>query len=143
MYLERWCEFGLELYNPDCPNSDSGDCTTCHQYGGLWVQNLTPHAITIQREDGTQVTVSPSGTVARVNEIRTEQVPLYGIRIVRTDKGPVENLPAPKTDVVYLVSSIVLDALKGTRYDTYAPDTGADAVRNDKGHIVAVRGLRQ
>jgi hypothetical protein len=40
------------------------------------------------------------------------------------------------------VSGMVLDALAGSRIgDVVAPDTGPDAVRNDQGHIVAVRGF--
>lgn len=143
-WLARWCNLGLPLYEASCPNREpGGDCTTCHQYGGLWAVNLTPHAITIENGDGTRITVPPSGTVARVAEVREMQLPFHGIRIMRTKKGHIENLPAPRPGYVYLVSGMVLDSVSNFRHDVYAPDTGPDAIRNDKGHIVAVKGLKQ
>jgi hypothetical protein len=38
---------------------------------------------------------------------------------------------------------MVLDALKGTRPDVVAPDTGPSATRNSQGHIVSVAGFVQ
>jgi hypothetical protein len=43
--------------------------------------------------------------------------------------------------VYLIVSGMVLDALAGGRPDVVAPDTGPDAVRDEKGHIVAVLGF--
>lgn len=53
------------------------------------------------------------------------------------------DLPEPKLDTIYIVSGMVLAALNGSRPDVYAPDIGPDAIRNDKGHIIAVIGLVQ
>ena len=108
--------------------------------------NLTPHPITIEGLG----TLQPSGTVARVSTIRTQCGVLGGVRCTSQNFGPVEGLPAPQDGVTYVVSGMVLDALKRQAgpagssragHDVYAPDTGPDAIRDEKGHIVAVRGL--
>lgn len=128
--------------------------------------NLTPHDIVVRREDGTDVTVPPSGTVARVVGA-TRQVRSFGGVPVKVDEpGRVEGLPAPQAPLwdgysepppgydptpapgpVYLVSGMVLSALreaKSTRDDVFAPGTGpADgAIRNERGHIVAATCLK-
>jgi hypothetical protein len=64
-----------------------------------------------------------------------------GVRLIRTVKGAVDGLPEPQDGVIFVVSGMVLDALGSTRPDVVAPDTGADAIRNEKGHIVAVMGF--
>lgn len=54
-------------------------------------------------------------------------------------------MPEAQPDTVYIVSGMVLDALKRqgsarVGSDVFAPDTGADAIR-ENGQIVAVKGL--
>ena len=101
--------------------------------------NLTPHAITI---DG--IGNFESQGLARVQAIReVAENTQNGIRIIKQSFGEVEGLPTPQEGTIYIVSGMVLSALQGSRTDVFAPDTGADAIRNDKGHIVAVRGLVQ
>ena len=104
--------------------------------------NLTPHAITVATGDES-TTFAPSGMVARVATIRTEVAPVGGFRLVTSNFGEVIDLPSPQEGTAFIVSALVLSALGGSRGDVVAPDTGADAVRNDKGHIVAVRGFVQ
>jgi hypothetical protein len=99
--------------------------------------NCTPHALTIEGLG----TLPPSGILPRVATQRQPSTTLGGVRLVRTVKGAVHGLPEAKDGVVLIVSGMVLDALNGIRPDVVAPDTGPDAVRNDKGHIVAVRGF--
>jgi hypothetical protein len=100
--------------------------------------NLTPHAITL---DGLGA-IPASGTIARVSVSQRDIGTRGGVRLRQSVKGLVEGLPEPQDDVTYIVSGMVLDALNGTRLsDVVAPDTGADAIRNEKGHIVAVRGF--
>lgn len=99
--------------------------------------NLTPHAIVI---DGI-ATFPPHGRVARVEMEMSKGIPVGGIRVNIRQPGRVIDLPDPVPGVCYVVSGMVLDTLKGSRPDVYAPDTGADAIRNVQGHIVAVRGL--
>ena len=99
--------------------------------------NLTPHAITIEGIG----TIESSG-VARVNVTAFPRISVAGVRVMKNVFGNVSGLPAPKLNTVYIVSAMVLNAI-GIRAgsDVFAPDTGEDAVRNDKGHIVAVKGL--
>ena len=100
--------------------------------------NLTPHAVNVV---GLGV-IEPSGIVARVSVSHRDMGTRGGVRLRQSVKGMVEGVPAPKKDCTYIVSGMVLEALNGSRLaDVAAPDTGADAVRNDKGHIVAVHGF--
>jgi hypothetical protein len=99
--------------------------------------NCTPHALTIEGLG----TIEPSGIVPRVATNRQPATEVGGVRLVRTVKGAAEGLPASVDGVVLIVSGMVLDALGNTRPDVVAPDTGPDAVRDEKGHIVAVRGF--
>lgn len=103
--------------------------------------NLTPHAISVQKGDQV-VTIPPSGQVARV-AVKTETLPpIGGFNISKQIFGEVEGLPQPQEGIYYIVSALVGGQIKA-RQDVYGPDTGPTAVRNDKGHIVAVRGLVQ
>jgi len=99
--------------------------------------NLTPHAITIEGIG----TIESSG-VARVNVTGFPRVSVAGVRVMKNLFGNVSGLPAPKLGTVYIVSKLVVDAVS-TRagLDVFAPDTGDDAIRNEKGHIVSVKGL--
>jgi len=103
--------------------------------------NLTPHPIVV-RTDGVDITIPASGQIARVTSRQelTSHIDIYGIEIPvqRTTFGQVEGLPDFVPDTVYIVSSLVLGALKGSRPDVVAPDTGPTAIRNDNGQIVAV-----
>jgi hypothetical protein len=102
--------------------------------------NLTPHAITIRAQDGAEVTIPPSGTVARVST--TDEVvgtcPITGAPIVRRVFGEVAGLP--EAGMPCIVSALVLSAVPG-RAGVYAPDTGPTAIRNDAGQIIAVTRL--
>lgn len=125
--------------------------------------NLTPHAITIRTTSG-DVTIQPSGVVARVATIDAVvgqitvgwlcqhsgeilPVPVSGYEVelttdlVETQFGNVIGLPED-TNTPVLVSALVLGAVKG-RPNTFAPDTGDTAVRNEKGQIVAVTRLKR
>jgi hypothetical protein len=103
--------------------------------------NLTPHTIVISSSDKS-FSIPASGTLARVSVVQEVCGELEGIPLVRTVKGAVENIPASEAGVVYIVSGMVLEELKGSgRTDVVAPDTGATAIRNQKGHIDAVTRL--
>jgi len=93
--------------------------------------NLTPH--TINFTDGRSFVAS--GTVARV-------AVSYGdiINDITEQKyGDVVDLPAPAEGTIFIVSALVLAALKGGRADVVAPATGHPGCkRNEKGQIEAV-----
>lgn len=101
--------------------------------------NLTPHAISVVDLDGNMVTIEASGSIARVSVEMTETAAVGGFRRRSKSYGEVEGLPLPQDDVCYVVSGIVAE--RAGRSDVVAPDTGVDAIRNEKGHIVAVRGF--
>ena len=102
--------------------------------------NLTPHSIVIRRDDGSEVTLPPSGTVARVATV--EEVighcPITGAPIVRRAFGEVHGLP--EEGVPCIVSALVASAVPGRR-GVFAPDTGPTAIRDADGRIVAVTRL--
>ncbi len=108
--------------------------------------NLTPHPLTLRAEDGTDSVIAPSGTVARVTATPAEQegilngVPLYGVAVF----GEVEDLPEPAEDTTYIVSGLVGGRIV-CRDDVVVPGTGPKdgAIRNDKGHIIAVTRLNR
>jgi hypothetical protein len=105
------------------------------------VINLTPHAIKVVGKDGERV-YQPSGLVARVEQSVVETGDyIDGFSVSQSVFGDIVNLPAPQPGVYYLVSAMVLGALAGSREDVVAPKTDATAIRNEKGHIVAVRGF--
>ncbi len=105
--------------------------------------NCTPHAITVKLPEcfgGNPYTYEPCGVVARVATVR-EEIPLAGpFRRIRQTAGEVTGLPDRQPDTFLIVSGMVLAALGGSRQDVVAPDTGADAIR-ENGQIVAVRGF--
>ena len=106
--------------------------------------NLTPHTLNVVGDDGNTILfVAPSGTVARVATQQTVVGNVAGIDIVRTVFGDVDGLPSPQNDVVYIVSTLVLQALKANgvvRDDVVAPDTSPNSVvRNDDGIIIGVK----
>lgn len=100
--------------------------------------NLTPHPITLIRQDGSSITIEPSGTVARVASVEEVCGEVNGVPVVCRQFGEVTGLPEPGTPC--LVSSLVLSAVPG-RPGVYAPDTGPTAVRDEQGRIVAVTRL--
>ena len=101
--------------------------------------NLTPHAVVFRGPAGDQ-TFPPSGKVARVSELPCSVTrTIEGIPILsRTQFGEVLDLPEPSDGTVFIVSGLVAGQV--SRADVIAPATGPNdgAVRNEKGHIVAV-----
>lgn len=111
------------------------------------IVNLTPHAIVLRDAHGTDHTIEKSGVVARVTASAGEPVTVEGIPVPVAPAvvfGAVEGLPAPCAGTVYIVSGLVGGCCAG-RSDVLVPGTGpADgAVRNEKGHIVAVTRLNR
>lgn len=127
--------------------------------------NLTPHEITIEYltcrsiyhpegEDWHKKkrVIAPSGKVARVKVIETheqqiiEQSPFdewwsERIDIVSNQYGEIVDLPNPKADTKYIVSSLVLQAASAQgRKDCFAPNT-AKAKRDKDGNIESVPSL--
>lgn len=104
------------------------------------VINLTPHAVRLVREDGTEKSYPPSGEVARVIVQDRVAGELDDAPILYGEVRNVTGVPEKKEDTVYIVSHFVLQ--NSQRQDLIAPDTN-DAVRDDAGKILGVRGWRK
>lgn len=104
--------------------------------------NLTPHTVNVVDSDENVIlSVVPSGNVARVTTQQTVVGNVGSIEVVRTVFGDVDGLPDQQSDTVYIVSTLVLQALKANnidRDDVVAPDTSS-AVRNNDGQILGVK----
>ena len=108
----------------------------------MYVINRTPHHVEIRTPDG-NISVRPSGIVARVATTE-ESLPWVGsIPIVRRTFGKVEGIDGIPEEAICIVSSLVLEAAKaqGCADRLYAPDTGPTAIRDESGQIVAVTRL--
>lgn len=104
--------------------------------------NLTPHPIVLD-VDGTQTTFPTSGSIARVSQTTTGTgMFIAGAEISTSTFGSVE-MPTPQENTMFIVSAMVLTALSGSRKDVIAPKTDATAIRNEAGHIIAVKGWLQ
>ena len=106
---------------------------------GKMFVNCTPHAIVLAGPTG-DVTIPPSGNVARVTMTPTTIGEAGGFPIVANVAGPVTGLPEAVPGVFVIVSGMVRGALVG-RPDVLAPDTGPTARRNAAGQVEAVRGF--
>jgi len=130
--------------------------------------NLTPHAIVFRDEQGVDWTIPPSGQVARIGSesfpsISDERTLGLFVRVDPTHStgwedytnwAITEEQAAPDQRRVAIVSSLFLDALRREWpsidsqitmwlvHHMVSPLTDGTAIRNDKGHIVAVRGFR-
>ena len=107
--------------------------------------NLTPHDIVIS-DDKYKLTVITSGFIARIEMEENFVTEEKGFPVIKREIKGITGLPYQLyTDMVYIVSSMVLGALKDnpdySDYTFYAPDTGNTAIRDDKGHIIAVTRL--
>jgi len=136
----------------DADAAEAGEDNTAR---GPLVINLTPHAISIADAAGSiLLTVPASGTIAR-RAVTTAPAGTVGVRVparegdedeildfpvLATQYGAVTGLPDPQPGVTYLVSALVLAGVQG-RPDVVAPDTGAGAVRDAAGRILAVKGF--
>lgn len=104
--------------------------------------NLTPHSLNVLDAQGVENIFIPTTLAARVAVSVEVREPIEGFRVSSQSFGEVENLPAQQEGVTYIVSALVLAALKGSRQDVVAPDTGPTAIR-ENGQIKAVRGFVQ
>lgn len=106
--------------------------------------NLTQHAINVFLEE--KEMSFPSEGLARVKTEEKEVGKINGIPVVKTVYTTVEGLPEQQENTIYLVSTLVLQALKTNginRPDCLAPNTGiSGAIRDEQGRIVGVRGFQ-
>jgi hypothetical protein len=102
--------------------------------------NLTPHVITFITEKG-EMQIQPSGIIARVTVTREKigeiEINDIIIPVYKNEFGRVENLPDPQPDTLYIVSSLVAQAIPD-RKDVLIPD---DSVRDNEGRIIGAKAL--
>lgn len=107
------------------------------------IVNLTPHKIVLMPEgpDGPTITIQSSGIVARcaTNRVQVDTINIKGVSIPinRTQFGAVEGLPDPQPDTIFIVSSVVAQAVP-ERDDVFIVD---DTVRDEQGRIIGARAL--
>ena len=101
------------------------------------IVNLTPHAIVILLDDGSQRTIPPSGHVARASQRSTPVTVADGIPLVEMTYGFVDGLPPEELATLYIVSALVRLAMPD-RYDLASP---GDLVRDASGQPVGCRNL--
>lgn len=107
--------------------------------------NLTPHPIHLYGrravEDGPELVIPPSGSVARVATIDLGANPSRhsGRLVAWMEYGHVHDLPQPRRGVDYVVSLVVALAARG-RDDLLAP---YDEVRNAEGTMIGCRLLQR
>lgn len=102
--------------------------------------NLTPHTINLMIGEGS-ISIEPSGIIARC-KVSTEQVgtiKVDGKEIPVNKKvyGEVEGLPKQQEGTIYIVSSLVAQAVKD-RDDVFIPD---ELVRDEEGRVIGARAL--
>lgn len=106
--------------------------------------NLTPHPLKFVTLQGV-VDLQQSGQIARVRTSVEEAGNAAGIPVFTSSFGQVEGLPAPQPDTIYIVSSLVQQALRANgvdRPDVLSPGTGPnDSPIRENGQIVAVTRL--
>lgn len=96
--------------------------------------NFTPHDIMLNNG-----TVYPSMGVARLDDTYSD---FDDNGICTVHHGGIINLPSPKEDTYYIVSSLVLGAAKKMgRNDVVAPATGHPDCKRHNGNIVSVPGF--
>lgn len=99
--------------------------------------NLTPHALTIVKNDGSTIVLQPESTPARVKVTRHVVKTVNAIDLYSAEYGEVENLPEIKHGVYYIVSLLVKSAVP-YRNDLVSP---GDLVRDENGNVISCKGL--
>ena len=103
--------------------------------------NLTPHELNVRKEDGSFLTVPPSGTVARVSVQAMTMGRIDGVVITgQAFESDISGVPPRKDGTYYVVSRLAADALKeeGRVEDILIP---GPAIRDEDGKIVGCDGF--
>ena len=100
----------------------------------MGIVNLTPHVIT---EVTTGKAFQPSGIIARVKMSTNKVNEVDSCPIYSTKFGEVEGIPEPKCGVIYVVSSLALNATD--RSDVVSP---GNLQRDESGQPIGCVGFR-
>lgn len=105
-----------------------------------WV-NLTAHPIHICKGQKVIRTFWPSGTVARLKNNIYLVDTIEGIPIYRRSETKTINLPNPRKDTIYIVSSLVMKA-NANRSDLVSPESNFLCVKNNANKVIGVTGFQ-
>lgn len=97
--------------------------------------NLTPHIVSIVKDNGEIVNYPPSGVVARIFINYVKKYRINGIDVVEPIYGDVIDLPSPKRGTTYIVSRMVLETAR-KRWDLVTPQ---ELVRDSNGVIIGAK----
>jgi len=100
--------------------------------------NLCPHEISVMTTESKIVEIPQSGLIARVKEEIEREVKGL-VQISRTVYRNIYGLPEKEKNVVYIVSSKVLNALNDTRSDV----VGTGVPMKNGGKIACCLGFRR
>ncbi len=111
------------------------------------IVNWTPHEVTVIHRDEFTVSVyPPSGEVARVSfdQVPCKQLQGYfeGIDVVETLPTHIVFPREPRTDEVYIVSTLCLQNIPAIYGDEYVFVSPNKLVLNDKGQVVGCQGFQ-
>jgi len=137
----------MKKYNNVKVIGECWDCRGCYEVGlpaqdGMLCPydveqrefvNLTPHSIVLNEGD----IFEASGEILRLSQQDKVVVKMANFDIKEV-KQFIEELPEFVEGRYYIVSAMVNQAAK--REDFISPDT-ANAIRNDRGHIISVPGF--
>ena len=98
--------------------------------------NLTPHPLTIKKNDGTILELEV-GDYVRATQTQNKVKEIDNINFYETVYGKVEGLPEPQEGTIYIVSLITKMACP-ERDDLVTP---GNLIRNEEGAIVGCEGL--
>ena len=102
---------------------------------GKKIVNLTPHPIRVIGENDQVILEIPRNTSPlRLNEERTDQGTISGVRVVGKSLSPAGGLPPQEEGTYYIVSLVIAQMYK--RPDFLVPD---DPVRDEEGRIIGCR----
>jgi len=97
--------------------------------------NLTAHTI---NELYTGLKIEPSGVVARVEQLKDKNRECNGVPLFDCTYGELRGLPAPKDNIMYIVSSMALNAVPSWRKDVIAPGF---VKRKQNGEVLGCMGF--
>lgn len=108
------------------------------------ITNLTPHALHVVDVRGNAVVIPPSGTVARLPVRTCSMDPIetdlgtFAVVDQETHADEVEGLPTVNGEEIFVVSRLVMNALKKWRGDIYSP---GELIRDSGGNVVGCKGF--
>lgn len=101
------------------------------------IKNLTPHSIVVILSDDIRYVITPSDTVARCTATTETIGEVNGIPLTKTSYGEVYGLPSPRDNTIYIVSSVVAQALPN-RDDLFIPN---EIVRDANGKVIGCKSF--